>query len=463
MGRFCEADTEEFYNGEDQKYRSFWDQEGSLHWGYFEDLTRSGHPAFLAACSRWNEIMAKTAGIDSDSIVLDLGCGNGTTAIWLTETFKCRVIGIDLSEVRIANAIVKSKEHPDLTIQFKKASATELPFADESFTHVWSQATLYHVHHRENALEEIWRVLKDRGSLLFDDLVQPVKEVSPTSRKIVYDRLLFHGTFSHTAYQNKLQEVGFLVLKSDDLSPHLHRSYYILSREIQEQYPELSAVYQGMCHAIESNELGWSFFYCKKIKVEDRVAWVYDETTPETLEEKYNAWAGSYDRELKETYGNCPTMAANVLGNFLQDRKSRILDAGAGTGMVGETLTKLGFSNITAADLSQKMLDIAGSKNVYQELFQWDLEEPPKWEDECFDGIIAVGVFTFSHADPEALVNLHRLLKPGGTFVVTVRVDYYDSISEFTRVLQSLSWNEIAREKFVIFHNEPMYVITMRK
>jgi len=405
--------------------------------------------------------MANAAQINSDSVVLDLGCGNGNTAIWLAEKFGCTVFGIDLSEVRIANAIEKSKEHPNLSIRFKKASATSLPFEDESFTHVWSQATLYHVHGRENALKEIWRVLIDRGTFLFDDLVQPIQDVSPGTRKVVFDRLLFDGTFSHETYQDKLGEIGFLVLKCIDLSPHLHRSYHILCREIQDRYLELSKVYEGMCLAIDSNELGWSFFLCKKVK--DRVKWVYDRTTQTTLEEKYDAWAGNYDLELEETYRMCPATAAKVLGNYLVDRNSRILDAGAGTGMAGEELARLGFTNITAADISRRMLDIARAKSVYRELFRWNIEEAPIWEDESFDGIVSVGVFTFSHAHPKALFNMYRLLKPGGIFVVTVRVDYHDSSCDFKEVLHSLPWKDIAREEFVIFEDEPMYVIVLRK
>ena len=34
--RFSERETEEYYNAEDALYRSFWDAEGSLHWGVFD-------------------------------------------------------------------------------------------------------------------------------------------------------------------------------------------------------------------------------------------------------------------------------------------------------------------------------------------------------------------------------------------------------------------------------------------
>ena len=39
QSKFTEQDTENFYDAEDVLYRSFWDEEGSLHWGYFDETT----------------------------------------------------------------------------------------------------------------------------------------------------------------------------------------------------------------------------------------------------------------------------------------------------------------------------------------------------------------------------------------------------------------------------------------
>ena len=95
--QFTEHDTETFYDAEDALYRSFWDSEGSLHWGWFDDTTGDD---FLKACSNLNRIMAEKAGISSQSRVLDLGCGNGNTATWLCKSTGCRVTGVDLTPSR---------------------------------------------------------------------------------------------------------------------------------------------------------------------------------------------------------------------------------------------------------------------------------------------------------------------------------------------------------------------------
>ncbi|NES80325.1 MAG: methyltransferase domain-containing protein [Moorea sp. SIO2B7] len=348
--KYTETETEKFYDQEDSLYRSFWDAEGSLHWGFFENLTSASKDDFLPACNRWNQYMLQCSNINNQSKVLDLGCGNGNTAIWLAQETGCEVVGIDISQVRIDNARKKSKDYPNLNLSFEKASATNLPFAEGSFTHVWSQATLYHVHERTKALQEIHRVLKEGGTLIFDDLVTPRSEISENSHRYVYERLLFEPTFSQESYTETLSNLGLMVLEAKDLSLHLHKSYDLLSQLALPQYPDLNAAYIKMCKAIAQKELGWSFYLCEKVS--DRLTWIYDTSDSQNLENKYDAWSHLYDSELDQSYRISPIESARTLAKVVSNKQATILDAGAGTGMVGEALAELGYNKITGVDIS---------------------------------------------------------------------------------------------------------------
>ena len=57
------------------------------------------------------------------------------------------------------------------------------------------------------------------------------------------------------------------------------------------------------------------------------------------------------------------------------DKDESILDAGAGTGLVGECLHQMGYRNLTAMDLSTGMLEVARRKNIYQALDQMTMGE----------------------------------------------------------------------------------------
>ena len=269
--QFTEADTERYYDAEDAIYRSFWDQEGSLHWGYFDEATGTD---FLKACANLNDIMANRAAIDQDSRVLDMGCGNGNTAIWLNKSRGCHITGVDLSGVRIANAqeaikILPAQAHG--RVGFEKASATSLPYDEDTFTHVWSQATIYHGHQKDEALQEAYRVLNPGGVFVFDDLIKPKADISQEASTHVYERLLFDTPFSFDSYRQTLTEVGFQVEKAQDLSSHLKTSYQCLGRMARQRsesagdkFDSLVQAYGQMVKAIDNHELGWAMYICRK-------------------------------------------------------------------------------------------------------------------------------------------------------------------------------------------------------
>ena len=276
--RFSEQETEEYYDAEDVIYRSVWDADGSVHWGVFDSEPAGDdniRDQFRSAGIRLNELMVEYSGIGSDSRVLDVGCGNGTNVVWVHRNTGAHATGIDLSGVRIANAVASLEHMPDLAgkVAFEKASATELPYAEGTFTHVWSQATVYHVPDKVKVLEEAFRVLEPGGQFIFDDLIKPRTDISESARKFVYDRLLFDTDFSFYSYMDALVNVGFRVLQARDLSSHLARSYTYLSRlasiaegpeGYQDRFDYLTDAYMKTVDAINNGELGWAQYLCVK-------------------------------------------------------------------------------------------------------------------------------------------------------------------------------------------------------
>ncbi|MBQ12054.1 MAG: hypothetical protein CMJ45_10960 [Planctomyces sp.] len=269
--RYTETDTESYYDAEDGIYRAVWDEEGSVHWGVFDQSTGGD---FLKACANLNGIMVEKGRIKDDASVLDLGCGNGTTAIWLSKAQGCKVTGVDLSGVRVDNAKA-DRLRQDAALQdrlvFEKASATDLPFREGAFTHVWSQAVIYHVHDKVAALKEAYRVLDDGGIMVFDDLLKPQPNISADAQEFVYKRLLYDTDFSFDSYQDALREQGFKILEAQDLSEHLKTSYLTLADrtpkgagEHSEHYEWLSNAYIETAKAVDNRELGWGLFICQK-------------------------------------------------------------------------------------------------------------------------------------------------------------------------------------------------------
>lgn len=177
-----------------------------------------------------------------------------------------------------------------------------------------------------------------------------------------------------------------------------------------------------------------------------RVQWVYESTSDQELEQRYDQWAADYDKDLAEEFAwNSPQHASDLFAKHVA-KSAKILDAGAGTGLVGECLAQAGYGDLVAMDLSQGMLDEAKGKNVYNGFHQMAMGGPLDLLTDEFDAVISVGVFTQGHAPASSFDELVRITKPGGLIVFSLRVDLYETggFKEFQCNLESSGKWELA-------------------
>lgn len=155
-----------------------------------------------------------------------------------------------------------------------------------------------------------------------------------------------------------------------------------------------------------------------------RLNWICSTASRQELEDRYDKWAPSYDENVVPDWNVAPQTAAEFFAGHVGHRDCRILDAGAGTGLVGQALYDHGFHNLVAVDLSGRMLEQARQKDVYRELFKGRLDDPYLFEPECFDAVVSVGVFAEAHAGQAEAANLLRFVRPGGIVLFSARSDY---------------------------------------
>jgi ubiquinone/menaquinone biosynthesis C-methylase UbiE len=142
---------------------------------------------------------------------------------------------------------------------------------------------------------------------------------------------------------------------------------------------------------------------------------------------EYDAMAVQYDRHnagsaANEYYERPATIA--LLGEV---HSKRVLEVGCGTGSVTEWLVRHG-AEVVACDVSAAMLEIARSRvGDSAELHQQDLAEPLTFlEDASVDLVVASLVFHYLRSWVDPLRELHRVLRPTGSLVMSIHHPTWD-------------------------------------
>ena len=147
----------------------------------------------------------------------------------------------------------------------------------------------------------------------------------------------------------------------------------------------------------------------------------------------YNDWAESYDSYVKSLNYTGPREIANKLITYLENTniKQNILDFGCGTGLVGEELSKHNYNFVLdGIDVSDKMIELAEYKQIYNKIFNINLHTEDFEQDTKYNFIVSSGVFLEGHVNFNVIDKLHNILEKDGVILVTIRNSHKDKNKE---------------------------------
>jgi len=97
--------------------------------------------------------------------ILDVGCGEGIFTNYLAKSNK-NIYGLDLSK-RDLSIAKQSARQLGVRVKYVRSDAAKMPFAGSSFDKVFSISTIEHIGDDRSTFNEIHRVLRPGGTLVF--------------------------------------------------------------------------------------------------------------------------------------------------------------------------------------------------------------------------------------------------------------------------------------------------------
>lgn len=147
--------------------------------------------------------------------ILDIGCGDGYFSHKISMR-GAKVVGIDIHRKRLSQAHERNKNE---RTTFKYMNAEDLDYQDGGFDKVISLCVIEHFEKPDAVLQEVYRVLKPGGTLVFsaDSLSNP--EITDRERFWHRDRYAVQEYYTTESVEEKLSKAGMV----------LERTHYLLT------------------------------------------------------------------------------------------------------------------------------------------------------------------------------------------------------------------------------------------
>lgn len=276
LGNYSEVveTARQYYNSEDADnfYYHVWGGE-DIHIGLYE----TEQDSIAEASRRTVELMADLArNLNQNAMAIDLGSGYGGSARYLAKRFGCHVTALNLSEAENErNRDMNAKQMLSDRITVLDGSFESIPAEDSVFDLAWSQDAILHSGHRKQVIDEVARVLKPGGELIFTDPMQaddcPQGVLQPVLDRIHLDSL---GSFAF--YREAAASAGLELVETVDMTEQLVNHYSRVRCElaarreylkgmVSDEYVE--RMHKGLGHWIDAGKQGylaWGILHFRK-------------------------------------------------------------------------------------------------------------------------------------------------------------------------------------------------------
>lgn len=227
--------------------------------------------------------MFKGISLDGKKI-LDAGCGVGGADIYLAQKYRVEILGVDKEPYmeKEANKLLAKQVQPlkgRVHFQTLKSPTSLKEFPDKTFDIVYSKEMLYHVpvEHKQQYVNEMFRVLKPGGILVTADWHSHTAELGPVMKHMLRDAtpgfchfitpehfhtILKTAKFVDILFKNVTQE--HIEYQKEDLIRLQNKADKLCQMANEEALKRWTRNWQLFLDSMESGELRASLFIATK-------------------------------------------------------------------------------------------------------------------------------------------------------------------------------------------------------
>ncbi|MBF7683633.1 class I SAM-dependent methyltransferase [Acinetobacter sp. B5B] len=187
--------------------------------------------------------------------VLDLGCGAGHVSYHVAELCQ-HIVAYDLSENMLDIVETTAVERKIKNIQTQQGSAEQLPFEDHSFDIVITRFSAHHWQDVQQAIQQVYRVLKPQGVFIVVDSIgsnQPILDTFIQSIELLRDPSHVRN-YSMAQWLNLTECHGLMPLKVEKQALKIRLDDWVKRMHTPDMAIQAIRYLQSMaCHLVVSH------------------------------------------------------------------------------------------------------------------------------------------------------------------------------------------------------------------